>query len=579
MCPPKAGKNAPPPPPPEPVAPPVPEETSILNFDPLTCVAPPEFTDALTVQAMLQTGIAPEDLVRLPKEYIRKIPGKPAMRERIVKELEDRRLEAVSIIKSAREELVKQQKQKEAFARKYKFPDSSAAGDRELRRQERMQQREVELLIAAELRRQMDREQEIERQRHLEEIIQQQEALRKKALAEEAAKRKEREAKVIARLAQLEVEYEEAKRKAEEHEERRKKAKEEQQQKLRADALKLEKEKDKRRAKLLELQQQKEIEMVQRKEEVEIELQKRAAERLKAKEDEFRRAKELHETLMKKQRERVAESHRKEEEAVEQRVAKFEENERLVLQRVAESQRKRDEAMLQMKKRNEAKVVRARTMIDKIFQDDLEKKQAIGVKTTEAAARLQIMITEKNRRIAAARKGEGEKAAQALERKTRSEEIFAQRLGNTIQKQEATESRLADLKKKSEDDSLQRAADSWLKVHISEDNAKRLARREEYERQQTLKKMEDQASHVAALTDQKREEEAKRKKKSAALAEQKKKLLAEFQARMEGKGEPNIEGLAREFGIDVEAMKTRIRNPDRTTAASSKLSDRGLENP
>jgi hypothetical protein len=571
MCPPK-GKTPPPPPPPEPVAPPPSEESGILNFDAENCVVPPKFTDPLTVLAMNENGIVPDDLVKLSQEYIRKIPGKPEVRDRIVKELETRRLNAIAQIKATREELVKQEQQQTDFASNSHLPDASAAAEREIRRQERMQQREVEQLLTAELRRQREQAQELERQKQMAILVQQQEEARRKALAEGTAKRKERESKVIERIQQREVELEDARKKQDEQEIRRRKAEEELQVQRKAEAVKQEKEKEERLKKLAEEQKRREVALARKRDEDEGELRKREAVRLEAKAEELRKAKEEHEAQMQKQRDRVVQIRRKEVEMTEQKITKFEENEKVVLQRVSESQRRRDESLSQLRRRNEDKVARARSMIEKIEQDDLEKKQAISVKTTEAAARLQLIVADRNRRMELARKGENEKSLQALDRKARSEDLLSQRLGTAMQKQAATDARLAELKKKAEEDATTKAADQWLRMKIGEENARRLERKQEWQRQQALKKMEDKAQAVELMTQQKRDEEERRRRQSAALAEKKKQLIAEFAAKMDGKGRPNVDALAKEFGIDVAELNQRVSSPDRS-GASSKLSD------
>jgi hypothetical protein len=65
--------------------------------------------------------------------------------------------------------------------REYNIGYQKSIEERDLKRTERMQQKEIELMLTVHLRKQKDKQAELERQKRMDEIRQQQEAARRRA--------------------------------------------------------------------------------------------------------------------------------------------------------------------------------------------------------------------------------------------------------------------------------------------------------------------------------------------------------------------------------------------------------------
>jgi hypothetical protein len=125
-----------------------------------------------------------------------------------------------------------------------------------------------------------------------------------------------------------------------------------------------------------------------------------------------------------------------------------------------------------------------------------------------------------------------------------------------------------EIRRKAEQDAQKKAAEQWLRLRIGEENARRLANKREWDRQEALQKIEGKASSVDAMLQQRRLEDEAKKKKSDDLAEKKRQLMEQFAAAMERKAQPDLEGLARRFGLDFEEISRRIDNGDRQPIAA-----------
>jgi hypothetical protein len=127
------------------------------------------------------------------------------------------------------------------------------------------------------------------------------------------------------------------------------------------------------------------------------------------------------------------------------------------------------------------------------------------------------------------------------------------------------DSKLEELRRKTEEEAENRAADVWLRLRINEDNAKRIARRQEWEKQQTLKKMGEKTSAVEQANSIKQAEFEMRRKKNEMALQKKKEVAAEFAALVEAGAEPDIEKIAKRFGLDLQVLTRKITESERAS--------------
>jgi hypothetical protein len=201
---------------------------------------------------MNKHGITPEDLCKLSRDHIRKVPRRPEVRDRIASQLEARRRQTVALLKGAREDLTRDELRKNAVSRRLRSsaPSSTIPDGVDLRRQEIRQQREVAQMITLELRARRTRE--LEHQQELAGLQREHEIARKKRQEAESVTPKAKEQKILGRVQERESTLAERKRLQDEADARRRQDDSEARENRRQGALKMEKAREARKQKLLE---------------------------------------------------------------------------------------------------------------------------------------------------------------------------------------------------------------------------------------------------------------------------------------------------------------------------------------
>ncbi|KAK8891553.1 hypothetical protein M9Y10_028766 [Tritrichomonas musculus] len=82
---------------------------SIIDLDPQKIISIPKINEQESCLAMLRLGVEPEDLVKLSKDSISKIPGTPEMQNKVAAELEKRRVDTIENIKEERQKIINEQ--------------------------------------------------------------------------------------------------------------------------------------------------------------------------------------------------------------------------------------------------------------------------------------------------------------------------------------------------------------------------------------------------------------------------------------------------------------------------------------
>ena len=114
------------------------------------------------------------------------------------------------------------------------------------------------------------------------------------------------------------------------------------------------------------------------------------------------------------------------------------------------------------------------------------------------------------------------------------------------------------MKQKQQEEMQNKAAEQWLRLKIGEGNAKRLERRTEWEKQQTLKKIEDKARSVDELNEHKKTELIKRKRQAELITFKKNDMMKEFNGIMKTGGEIDLKKLAKQFDLDLDELEKKV---------------------
>ena len=530
-------------------------EYGIMQFDPETCDSPPVFTERITLEAMEKNGITPNDLVRLSRDSLRKIPGNPAMKDKIVQELESRRLQAIEAVKKTRNELASQGNRGNAFSRTM---ERSLKGDAPIRKEERLQQRGLEQVIVLEFQQRMAREAEMQRQRQSEEVQQKLKEEARRKQEEEARRRREKEQRVSEKLRQKEEDLEERKRKRDEEDERWRQMEVEAAEKRKADTKKLLQDRAYQAKKFQEEKDRKKAEFQQKREEETAEFVRKDEERMRARQAEMEQTRRQRQAILEKQFEQYTATKKREQENMEKKATKVEEGERALQLRMNEFQRKREGLVSQMKMRNNDKIARSKTALEKISLAEMERRKAIELKTRHSAEHLEQMLREKQRRTELLIQKDAKSHSIVRDRLARSQELFNQKIDNDKKRFEANDARVVAMRQRVKEETENKAAEQWLKLRIGEDNAKRLERIRQWEQVQKVKRIEERSKSADQFDQQKRMEAENYKKMSRLASARKEKAIVEFQRLLANGGEPNLQELADKFGLDYEMLNRRI---------------------
>ena len=158
-----------------------------------------------------------------------------------------------------------------------------------------------------------------------------------------------------------------------------------------------------------------------------------------------------------------------------------------------------------------------------------------------------------------ARRDDNEKKLQMAERKKRADELIQQKLAAFDKKMEEKELKFEDMKKKQEEDMKNKAAMTWYKMRIGEENAKRLEKRQAYEKAKSLRQMQERAQRADDIIEQMKQDQLDRARLSQQMQMKKYRLLEEVNSMMNNNGSTDLNAVAAKFGIDVEEVRTRAK--------------------
>lgn len=530
----------------------------ILQLNPNECFSPPKFKEFFTLDAMKRLGITPDELTILTEAEKAKIPGDEKVKAQIINELERRRIDAIEQIKEKRAEILVKTQRQNQFDLKYRSarPMTAEIVDAEFDKIKRVQKREIERIIAAELIRRQNRDNDRIRQQKVTEMLKTQAEIRQKKHAEEQKKRQEREFKVQERsklreferieLQSQQIQKEELRAQKERERKQIRKAeferqnaeKEAKMKKFREDRLEFEKQQQLKRDEQLQYFQQREIL------------------RNKQKEQELAQLREHNRILSEKAAERAVILHQREREEIERKIIKQAELEENVRKRLDEQKRQKALFILETRKKNDERFRRSCMLAKQIEEEELRRKEAVQVKNDIALQRYHQLIKDREKRSEMARLENEEKHLKNFEKKRKADEIQQQKVIQFEKIMAEKEAKFEEVKRRQEQELKNKNAVTWLKQRIGEGNSDRLKRRIEYENQLATQSLEKKMKAVESIQRDKQESLQMVARKSTELAKRKEEIMTEIKT--DSNGDIDIEYLAAKFDIDIEEVKRKF---------------------
>jgi hypothetical protein len=542
---------------------------SIENFEStLTDSEIPNFTEPATLTAMRKLGLVPKDLCKVTDKSVSDFPDLPEVRAHVKETIEKRRQMRISQIKEIREAILSE-RQVETVSEEPVFDDSKITAEmkereeRENRRIERMQQKEIESLIISELTRQKILRQELERQAQFQRALAEREAETKKRLAEDAARRKEKEQRVIARIEAKDKEALAKQRENERQAEERLKQEEEERRKLAREKAAAEQERLRKAAQRredVEEQLKKEQRAARQKE---MELAKRDADRAKKNLEDTQKARAERQERLIQTKQRLADAAEREQEMLERKRKELLKKEAEARQRLASFQARKKAAILEQQEKIKAETLKHLEYSKKLEEDEQKKNLAILTRQAAHEERLQKVFSEREQRIHQAKMAEKERIATVAERRAKSEAS----LSDLCQKMEVedaeVEERVKQIRHENKIERLKKIAERQLLLRTMDENAKALERKREFENAEILRKKMEREKKALLLMELQRV--LGKKRKEAALQSQfrRTEVLSEFKEFLKEGGEPNLEALATRFNLDLEEIKKKVEEGNR----------------
>lgn len=531
---------------------------SIVDIDPNSITSPPNFKELETKRAMMALGILPEDLVKLSKHDISKIPGTQEIKDKITAELEQRRLET---IKNVIEERNKLMNEKNITRKSNVITTNVNNSTEEMKRFEKLKQKQIKLLISEQMKRKQIIQTETSLQQRLEEQKLEKERqiqLKKLQDAEKAqqqlerAKKIEQEKEEKAKEVLIKQQQEEEKRMMQQQEmqakteEERKAAAEKRKQKMEAirDAQRAHEEEELLKAiNALQQTESKQLAVIKRRE------QQIEALREKQRQNEFRYQKKI-EALMNKD----ADEKQRNLEAIEKR-------QQQAAEKAAMEQAAKEAEILARKKREQEKLqlIRSRYNSGESNKEKLERE--MKERQLRIEENLRALSCQRKQRIQASKVNLEKRSLSALNAKKEKEEMFARRAAATLKRQEDAANRALIVRQTRGNQIQERAAQEYLKQKLGEDNAKRMNRVQQYQRMAQAEKTKQK---FVDLEEQKRQRqiELTRMKKQIQVQQNKEKdeLKRLQQMIMEN---PNIDPqiLAAQFNIKLGPLSAPDASP------------------
>ena len=532
---------------------------SILDLDPDNINAPPILTEEESQKAMLQLGVIPSDLVRLSPRAIAQIPGTPAIQARIVKELEQRRIDTINKVIEARNKLVSKSKPN-GKSSPVVNKTSNKRENNDFTRYDHLKKATIASIISTQMKRHTVLKEEEENQKKIQELeakrMRQQETLRNRSIqrkkdAQEkqdkiAQRDAEREQTIIAK-----VQSDNEKLDSFSHEQQ-------------------EKHYEKTKAAQIARKQRYET-IIEQKRQRESEDHKRVLQKLNKTSqcvDNVERKREENHRLMKlKQQQndenaknKVAQVLARQQEEKEKQMEMILKRDEIIQQQIELAQLKREKEIAENKEKEKKKRELIQTRKSHEAYSNYQKISALNEKDARIQMNLEAQRKRKMDKLLAYQKTLETRSQCALENKQKFEGEKQARINEALEKDQLAFHRAEKYAAERRKKISEKAAEDWMKAKLGEEKARRKRIQKQYLYQE---KVENSIKRMEAVEENKRNEKKQRianLKKLELIKMEQREEVRKMKKVLEENPDISVEQLARKFNIDpsiIQEVKQR----------------------
>jgi hypothetical protein len=174
------------------------------------------------------------------------------------------------------------------------------------------------------------------------------------------------------------------------------------------------------------------------------------------------------------------------------------------------------------------------------------------------SARLTQLKAERRERIRNAQLAERHRIEEVAERRAKSE-MSQVALVKRLEAEDAEmERRVAEIRHENKVDRMKKIAERQLLLRTMEENARALERRRQYEDAALLRRKLERERKAFLLMELRRLMARKKRDASIQTTFKRTEVLSEFREFMGEGGEPNLEALAKRFGLDLGTIRDKV---------------------
>lgn len=542
-------------------------EVGILNFEEYYADDKvPIFTEEATLVAMERLQIEPKEIMKPQPSDYKEFPDFPDVRKKVESILLARRDNLIAQIIEERDRYLRIDKPRldaqnsptaQAAQQNDKI-DEEAARKEAIGRIEKMQRREIEQMIMAELIRTQTLQDEEERQQKREERQRQQALEVKQRQLEEKEKRHRKEEALIQRVAQKEQQLIELKKKQEEDIEKNqrliaemkaKRIKEMQE----ADYIRQQKAIKQREALVKQEEEEKKKIIERQKQQVahEMMIKQRRVEQLN-------KIKERNKQVMIEQKKRYAAYQQRSVTVIEERRKTMELKEIKAQDRYENVIKQRDIMTQKRRARSEIQVKNNITARNRIEKEKEERIKKLVCKETHDQERRDAIMAQKMERFKHEREQELEKQNHIKAQNEAKAQKQRELEDKMLKKDELAEKRIEEVEKSKKEELMKKVAIQKLHDRLRNEAAERKEKQQNYKIQKKGEINQEREKNAIQQQIVKQEIADRTREASQQLSFKKEKAIFEFREMVKRQGQLDLNELAKKYDIDVEVLKEKV---------------------
>jgi hypothetical protein len=535
------------------------EPISILNFEERCTSNIPRFTEPYTIQAMYRLAIEPSMLSKPTEKDFQRFNQGTASRQQAEILLENRRKSFISQITAERERLMSAPRSRtvsvsEELSTTYDLDQKAA-----LARIERMQKREIEQIVIAELIRARDKYRAEWLQSRQAAIRQQRDREAAAARARDAEDRARRNVQIQARVAEKTALMEQRR------------------QQMDANSLRLQRVMAEKKAEDLKRASDADKERQARSQKLRLELDRRKAEEVKRQVAKMKAQEEREEFLLQRKAEAVEEVRRKNAEKTAETQRKFAEAKKRDLSaslerrkaletksaeaeiRIEAITRERDSQIMgKVRAKSEAQMRRYAAANKELERERREKEAKMAEKNSQADMRKREIMEERETEIHAMEQKRLEKLKKAEAQITDLQKQKSEAGERAKEKWRTDDERAEEAKAKRESEIRDRAELQKLKEELQAESAAIVKKRREIHLKEKSEESGERQERAEIYMENLRELALRKRDEKTKLDFQKEAVISQFHEEMRKGGNVDVELLSKRYGLDLEELKKRV---------------------